>query len=359
MTDESKNTKIPALRRHGIQSWLEEFNGILMGYKRAHLALKDPRPERNPELENQIQGNATKLRHYQLDLKELQDDWDERNDIVRSRLLEAVKDNENAEARQLIHTGIRENKTAKEIVNQLTSRFDSTDTRVINAAIKRFTSMKAAQGEKATSFITRLEEQKEQLRLKGKIFNDGELVGRLLEGLKDADKYKMNIAALETVKDLKYNDAVEQLQTKDEADTATEGITETAHMAETTAGTKQNQETITCQICKKKGHSAVTCRFREKKPSGDNKFQGKSSSKGNNNQRKETTRDMREIKCFNCNKNGHYARDCRGKKKKREREEDTTDSDRNSSKPKSKGNWDSADTNEFSGMFQEDQRGPK
>ena len=173
MSEDYKTTKIPALRRHGIQTWLEEFKGALMGYKRSHLALKDPRPEPEEEKLDEYTNQPAKLRTYLSDVKDDQEDWDERNDIVLSRLLESVKDNDNSEARQMIYAGIKDDKTALELVESLTKRFDSTDSRVINAAIKRFTAMKAASGEKATSFITRLKEQQEQLKQKGKTFSDG------------------------------------------------------------------------------------------------------------------------------------------------------------------------------------------
>ena len=259
MTDETKYTKAPELRRHGIQTWAEEFRGYLMGYKRSHLALRDPRPIVNEDTVDELTGHAAKLRRYEDDIKEQQKDWDDRNDIVRSKMLECTKDADNSEARQLIFEGIKDDKTASEILETLIKRFDCTDARVINAAIKHFSSMKAAPSEKATSFITRLREQQEKLRQKGKTFTDGELVGRLLEGLKDNPAYAMNIAALETVKDLTFSNAVSQLQTKDEADAAYGGGTETVAVAYSTTPTapdepNKRKQSIICQICKKGGH---------------------------------------------------------------------------------------------------------
>ena len=161
-----------------------------MGYKRAHLVLKDKRPELNETKVAELAATPTRLRHYNEEVKEQQEDWDERNDIVRSRLLESVKDPENSEAKQMIYAGIKKGDTAAKICEDLVKRFDSTDHRVINAAIKRFTAMKAAPGEKATSYITRLKEQQEDLKQKGKEFSDGEMVGRLLDGLKGHPTYR-------------------------------------------------------------------------------------------------------------------------------------------------------------------------
>ena len=159
MSDETKTTKIPAINRHGIITWHEAFQGALMGYKRAHLALKNPRPEVDPNEERQHATNAGNLRRYLDRVKDDQDDWDERNDIARNRLIESASDTDNSEARQMIFAAIKEDKTAKEICELLIKRFQNTDSRVVNAAVKYWTSMKAAKGEKATSFITRLKEQ--------------------------------------------------------------------------------------------------------------------------------------------------------------------------------------------------------
>jgi hypothetical protein len=238
----------------------------------------------------------------------------------------------------------------------LTTRFASTDSRVANAAIKRWTAMKAAPGEKATSFITRLREQEENLRQKGKTFSDGELVGRLLEGLAENKTYQMNVAALETVRDLKFADAILQLQTKDEADAAAGEEPETASMAHGTIGAATaNTETtqIICQICKKKGHSATHCRFREKKTNSGNQggFKNTNNKGGGNNGKQ---KNLKDVKCYNCQKMGHYARDCRSKKRTQENGKNDSKTDEpNNKKQKTNGNG-SWDNDEFSGMFQED-----
>ena len=93
-------------------------------------------------------------------------------------------------------------------------------------------------------------------------------MGRLLEGLKDEPRYAMSVAAMETVKNLTFEDAVTQLQTKDTAEFLESDVgTETAAMATSSyvqpatkfAGGGSGDR---CQICKKNGHSASNCRFR-------------------------------------------------------------------------------------------------
>ena len=359
MSDETKTCKIPAINRHGIVTWLEAFSGALMGYKRAHLALKDPRPSLDPAEEEKWEGNPTRLRIYLSDLKEDQDYWDERNDIARNRLIESAKDTENSEARQIIFAAIKEDKTAKEICELLTRRFQNTDSRVVNAAVKYWTKMKAVKGEKATSFITRLKEQQEHLKQKGKTYSDGELVGRLLEGMSEAAEYGMIIAALETVKDLTFADAIQALQTKDEAEAAggPVEVPETVAMANGTIDTASSFKKTTnenCQICHKTGHTAANCHFRykEKKPRTEGQQNHNKGSKGNN----KTTKNMKDVKCYNCDKTGHYARDCRSKNRKNKDHPTNGDNNNKKSKPNNTGSW---DRDEFSGMFQEDNNNNK
>jgi hypothetical protein len=306
----------------------------------------------------------TALRRYLADIKEQQEDWDERNDIAISNLMESTKDARNSEARQIIFDNFKNNLSAKEICSALVARFDSVDPRVINAVIRRWTSLKIISGERATSFITRLKEVKENLRKKGKTFTDGELVGRLLEGLKSEPRYAMSVAAMETVKNLTFEDAVTQLQTKDTAEFIESDVgTETAAMA-----TSSYVQTATkfagggsgdrCQICKKNGHSASNCRFRySKKDEGGER--GKRKDDATMKQKKN-----KNVKCYNCGKIGHYANECRQPdqrkgKGNRESGDQKKSSEQDLKRPKlekvdnNSGGHGSWDRDEFSGMMRE------
>lgn len=365
MTDESKSLKTPQLNRNGITVWVEEFKGHLMGYKRSHLALEEERPTASEDKKTELEDKPAQLRYYLEDVKEDQERWDERNDIVCCRLIDSVKDPINSEAKQLIFEAIRGKKKAKEICEILVKRFDSTDSRVINAMVKRWTALKGAPGEKATSFITRLKEMQEYLRQKGKTYDNGELVGRLLDGLKGVKQYEMIIAAMETVKNLKFEDAIEQLRTKDEAEMAAEGETQTetaamAHGAPTArkahgappTPNHQRDDNIECQICKKKGHSAYRCHFREKGKGQGNQYQGSKYQKQKSGGNK---KNIKDVECFICHKKGHYARDCRSKARGKEHKSNQGENEPNPKRQRTngQGDWDSE---EFSGMFQENKK---
>ena len=130
MSDESTNAKcrVPQLREHGITDWLDEFKGYLMRHKRAHLAIDNTRPQRNDAKVAELTAGLnpeTALRRYLVDLKEQQEDWDERNDIAISNLIESTKETSNSEARQIIFDNFKNNLSAKEICSMLIKRFDS------------------------------------------------------------------------------------------------------------------------------------------------------------------------------------------------------------------------------------------
>ena len=364
MSDEKKyeSSKVPQLREHGITDWLDEFKGFLMKHKRAHLAISNDRPEKDlTKCEELANGDnpETQLRRYLVKLQEDQDDWDERNDIAISNLIESTNDATNSEARQIIFGMFKNNLSAKDMCSALKSRFDSVDPRVVNAMIKRWSKLKIIPGETATSFITRLQEVKENLRKKGKTYTEGELVGRLLEGLDGEPRYAMNVAALETVKDLSWEDAITQLQNKDTAAFfGSETTTETAAMATSTPKpSTSGGGGERCQICKKNGHSATHCRFRyNNKSEESDKGKGKEDSSSND-------KFTKKVKCFNCGKMGHFANQCRlpdkrkgqgskDDKKRKHGDSDKYDKKRPKSNSESKTNGTGAwDHEEFSGMM--------
>ena len=65
-------------------------------------------------------------------------------------------------------------------------RFDGNDLRVLNEMMKNWTQLDKLPGEKATLYITRLNEKRGELAKKRKVFTNGELVDRLLDRHSDS-----------------------------------------------------------------------------------------------------------------------------------------------------------------------------
>ena len=326
-------TRIPPLDQDDITNWLLDIKVVLMGKKRAHLALDNPRPEWNNEGVAMLQGAAA-LRRYDENLKEEQTDWDERNDISVSAIMESAQGPNCLEAKQLIKEKLSQGNTARQITAALVARFDSNDPRVVNALMKNWTHLDKIRGEKATSYITRLNEKRSELAKKGKVFTNGELVGRLLDGLAGDETYAANVAAMHTIPNLQYEEAVKQLRYKDTVDglskTTVAALTSAKSMAKPTATNQGQTNTgkVTCQICSKPGHSARICHFRHKTPD-KNTQQQKQGQK-----RRDAPRDMSKVKCYNCNKMGHFADKCNlpDKRKTSNSSNSNTNSDEHSNK---------------------------
>ena len=302
-------SKIPPLDQDDITNWLLELKVVLMGKKRAHLAINNPRPLRN-DAEADALGPAA-LRRYEEQLKDDQDDWDERNDIAMSALMESANGPNSLEAKQIIKAQLIEGKTSKEITEALVNRFDSNDPRVVNALMKNWSQLLKVPGEKATSYITRLNEKRTELAKKGKVFTNGELVGRLLDGIAGDEKYAANVAAMNTIPNLQFDEAVKQLRYKDIVDGINENEPKPTVVAFSSAKSSTNTrlksgtgEKIVCQICTKPGHSAAKCHWRNKPNPQTNQ------PPRQNQQKRSGKRDVSKDKCFNCNKIGHHGKDC-------------------------------------------------
>ena len=298
-SEQEFRSRVPAFRASDPNGWFEEFTGYMMRQDQAHLALINERPDENHASDSSIRR------------------WNKRNDYCISYLQEAVAGPTNRSAKLLVFKYENRNKSAKELCELLIEEFFIQDPRIIHAAQEHFVGMRMVEGEKGTSFITRIEEANETLRRVGKILDpEIDLVGRLIAGLEKDPRYLPLASALKLKKNLQWIDAVRLVQADDQAhsnDFNGQGApTESANAAfiESTR--------IVCQMCKNPGHSAHQCRYRYKRDGNSqdgghkqgNKNQG-NKNHGGNTQGK-TNRGA--ITCYFCKKTGHIEKEGRAKK---------------------------------------------
>ena len=300
--EETTKTYVPALDQDNIANWLDEdLTGYLMGRKRAHLALTSERPKIIDE-EMEAHRTQTERNKYKEKVETAQELWDERNDLCIWAMLESSKHPNCLEANQIIKEQLKAGKTSKDITAALRDRFDSKDPRVVNALMSRWTTNRLISGEKATSLIIRLNAGRQELEKKGKKFDNGEMVGRLLDALGGEPRYAANVAAMHTIKDLKYEDAVAQLRNIDIVEGLRDGVVTTETAALTVRKSNQTKNsTVKCQICEKPGHTAKKCYWRNKNQTDQPPIDPKSQ---------QTTTPTTDIKCYNCGKRGHFAKNC-------------------------------------------------
>ena len=296
-SEQESRSRVPAFRASDPNGWFEEFTGYMMRQDQAHLALITERPDDD--------ASDSSIRR-----------WNKRNSYCISYLQEAVAGPTNRSAKLLVFKYENKLKSAKELCELLIEEFFIQDPRIIHAAQEHFVGMRMVEGERGTSFITRIEEANETLRRVGKILDpEIDLVGRLIAGLEKDSRYLPLASALKLKKDLKWIDAVRLVQADDQAHSndfnGPEPSTESANAAfiESTG--------VACQICKIPGHSAHQCRFRYKRDSngqgGGNK-QGSKHSNNNNGGNNQGKSHRSAITCYFCKKTGHIEKECRAKK---------------------------------------------
>ena len=77
-----------------------------------------------------------------------------------------------------------------------------------------------------------------------------------------------------------------------------------------------------CPYCKKTNHKAEKCFYKPKEEGKGSKRDREEKEKEKEDSNKRPKRDLSSIKCFKCQKMGHYANQCKGSKEKKEESED-------------------------------------
>ena len=321
-------SKVPQFKKEDPHGWRQEFTGYMRRHNMAHLALTLNKPTGQDNL-------AT---------------WEKKNSMCISYLQEAVNQPENRGPKSIVFAHENRNKTAKELCDILTTKYHVKDPRAIHAAQESFHGLRLLDGEKATSFITRIEEGREVLRRLGKTLDEEiDLVGRLITGMEKDTRYAALSNALKLQTQLTWDGACKAVEAEDRMHPDPATVPEAAKIAITQSG-KPTQPIGNCQLCGKDNHIAKTCHFRYKRD-GDNQGSGQG---GKNKQ----SGGQKEITCFYCKKKGHKSFDCRKKKRdgeqgKKGKGKGDKPAEKSTTGHKRKGGWDDNDSEEFSGMMQQ------
>jgi hypothetical protein len=307
--EDKARVSVPKFEKRGIAQWRRKFGAFIRKDKRAHLALETVRPV----------GGALAART----------EWDERNDIALSYLSEACSDATNDGAERIVLDGLDAASSCTEILDQLEQEYFIQDNLFVLQSQKKFNNIVFTPNETGESLITRILEAKRDLVNLGKVINDDtDCFGVLLNALEHDARYTVLAAAIKTTQGMTWHNATRIIITSEASQDAP--IIEKAKMAQSNNYSNlKSSVKIKCQICHKENHSADKCHFRYK---GQETNKSTAASKAEPGRKK----DISKVKCFNCNKMGHYSSDC----KKPKSSKTQADISKKSSSNNSKNAWD-------------------
>lgn len=344
--EDSKKNAVPEFDKKHFHGFVKKFSGFLRRKNQAHNALLRPRPVQSEYELNEIMkiddedDRAQEAKTYGNNLRKDQKEWDAWNDIAISYLEEAVRGPQNKEAERIVLEHVEKGKTCSEMINTLRDEFYIDDQQAVQQALYEFNSLRIVNLEKGESFINRIHVAKTRLsELNRDIDEDIDMLGILITGMENDTRYAVTIAAIKVADGMTWKRACKSIMRQDAADEVNgkptaAAATETANYAKPTARKE------ICQYCNKPNHTARNCR---KLLADHPKLSGKGDYK---------PRDKSTIKCHNCQKMGHYAKECRNTKRPR-----TDDHQRGNKAQKSGNNKRTAwDDNDHANMLEETDR---
>ena len=203
----------PSIDEKNIILWLFRMRNYLRGTEQAHLAIDQEKPVLNQEALNALlnpNGNETpRSKEFQKAHDDAVKLWTERNDIAWGKISVAIG---NSPTALQIAISCPNTDTAKDLLDRLRNRFHVVDNNIIQAAISDFNSMKILNGEQGQSFVNRLVEKKMILASYGReIEDDIDLLGRLLDGLMDSERYKLHALSLKAAIGMTWTRAAQEI----------------------------------------------------------------------------------------------------------------------------------------------------
>jgi hypothetical protein len=274
--------------------WRSRFNIFLMG-KKAQKCLQVERP-----VHNGAAGEKAKQ------------DWDDRNDVACASLAEACE--HETGARNVVMTALEADPrlTCAQILALLEAEYDARDNVYIAAKQREFTNLAFLSKERAGSFMARIQEKKTELANLGKAVDDDvDCLGILLNALDREERFRHMTAAIRMTADVTWEMAKRAIIRSEALMLEPpRGLAEKSNYAGGQAGSG-GPDGEACQICGRIGHTASTCFHRFKK--GENKRKrddGGKKDATDNFEQPPKKKDLSGIKCYNCQKMGHYSNKC-------------------------------------------------